>query len=58
MLILEFTKVKTDLPDFRLRNFIERIKCGYLKLSAKRTISSKGNDCCRMQVKYSICSYL
>ena len=41
MLNLECNQAKTNLPSFRLRDSSERIRFGYLKVSAKRTLPSE-----------------
>ena len=40
MLNLECMKANTNLPNFRLPEFLERIKCGFFKVFANRTVPS------------------
>ena len=58
MLILECNKAKSNLPDFRLRNFSERINRGFLKVSANRTDLSALFDCRQTGERYSVFNYL
>jgi hypothetical protein len=58
MLISECIKAKTNLPEFRLRNFSGRIKCGFVNMSVNRTVPSELFGCRRNAKKYSVFSGL
>jgi hypothetical protein len=58
MLNLECTEAKTNLPDFRLRNFPGHIKFGFLKVSVNRTVPSDSFNCRQTVEKYIIFNYL
>jgi hypothetical protein len=54
MLNLECRKAKTNLPDFRLRNFREHIKYEFLKVFVNRTVPSGLFNCRRKREKCSV----
>lgn len=58
MLISECTKANKNLPEFRLRNFSEQIKCGFVNMSVNRTVPSELFGCRRDAKRYSVFSSL
>ena len=58
MLNLECTKANTNLPEFRLRNFFERINYGFLNVSVNRTVPSELFGWRQKAQRYFIFNYL
>lgn len=58
MLISECTKANKNLPQFRLREISERIKCGFVNMSVNKTVPSELFGCRRGAGKYSVFSDL
>jgi hypothetical protein len=58
MLNLECRKANTNLPAIRLRQFSERNKYGFFKMSVNRTVPSDLFDCRQTSGNYFVFNYL